>query len=144
MFILIGPHVRHFSDRNQTVCPTLKKLLMDFRYPKTTWTVSIIGLICCILSCLTSLHISVTVLTKPTQLKVFFEDYSFVCDWPNLAECFVTRTKRLFVPKWDSPKNKRHLWLNLHRATDNNLVVNGFVTLDHVFGNSVKYLLMLL
>jgi hypothetical protein len=25
MFILIGPHVRHFSDGNQTVCPTLKK-----------------------------------------------------------------------------------------------------------------------
>jgi cellobiose-specific phosphotransferase system component IIB len=25
MFILIGPHVRHFSDENQTVCPTLKK-----------------------------------------------------------------------------------------------------------------------
>jgi hypothetical protein len=24
MFILIGPHVRHFSDGNQTVCPTLK------------------------------------------------------------------------------------------------------------------------
>jgi hypothetical protein len=24
MFILIGPHVRHFSDENQTVCPTLK------------------------------------------------------------------------------------------------------------------------
>jgi hypothetical protein len=25
MFILRGPHVRHFSDGNQTVCPTLKK-----------------------------------------------------------------------------------------------------------------------
>jgi hypothetical protein len=25
MFILIGLHVRHFSDGNQTVCPTLKK-----------------------------------------------------------------------------------------------------------------------
>jgi hypothetical protein len=24
MFNLIGPHVRHFSDRNQTVCPTSK------------------------------------------------------------------------------------------------------------------------
>jgi hypothetical protein len=24
MFILIGPRVRHFSDGNQTVCPTLK------------------------------------------------------------------------------------------------------------------------
>jgi hypothetical protein len=24
MFILIGPHVRHFSDGNQRVCPTLK------------------------------------------------------------------------------------------------------------------------
>jgi hypothetical protein len=24
MFILTGPHVRHFSDGNQTVCPTLK------------------------------------------------------------------------------------------------------------------------
>jgi hypothetical protein len=24
MFILIGPHVRHFSDGNQTVCSTLK------------------------------------------------------------------------------------------------------------------------
>jgi hypothetical protein len=24
MFILIGPHVRYFSDGNQTVCPTLK------------------------------------------------------------------------------------------------------------------------
>jgi hypothetical protein len=24
-FILIGPHVRHFSNGNQTVCPTLKK-----------------------------------------------------------------------------------------------------------------------
>jgi hypothetical protein len=23
--VLIGPHVRHFSDGNQTVCPTLKK-----------------------------------------------------------------------------------------------------------------------
>jgi hypothetical protein len=25
MFILIDPHVRHFSDGNQTACPTLKK-----------------------------------------------------------------------------------------------------------------------
>jgi hypothetical protein len=24
MFILIGPHVKHFSDGSQTVCPTLK------------------------------------------------------------------------------------------------------------------------
>jgi hypothetical protein len=25
MFILIGPHVRHFGNGNQTMCPTLKK-----------------------------------------------------------------------------------------------------------------------
>jgi hypothetical protein len=27
MFILIGLHVRHFSDGNKSVCPTLKKKL---------------------------------------------------------------------------------------------------------------------
>jgi hypothetical protein len=37
-FNLIGSHVRHFSDRNQTVCPTLKKLIMASHYAKTTWT----------------------------------------------------------------------------------------------------------
>jgi hypothetical protein len=31
MFILIGPHVKAFSDGNQTVCPTLKN--------KTTWII---------------------------------------------------------------------------------------------------------
>jgi hypothetical protein len=35
-FILIGPHVRHFGDGNQTVCPTLKKLIMASHYAKTT------------------------------------------------------------------------------------------------------------
>jgi hypothetical protein len=32
MFVLIGPHVEYFSDGNQTVCPTLKKLILASYY----------------------------------------------------------------------------------------------------------------
>jgi hypothetical protein len=39
--ILIGPNVRHFSDGNQTVYPTLKKLIMASHYAKTTGTMFI-------------------------------------------------------------------------------------------------------
>jgi hypothetical protein len=34
MFILIGPHVKHFNDGNQTVCPTLKNKLWPLIMPK--------------------------------------------------------------------------------------------------------------
>jgi hypothetical protein len=37
MFILIGPHVEYLSDGNQTVCPTLKKLILASN-AKTTRT----------------------------------------------------------------------------------------------------------
>jgi hypothetical protein len=34
MFIFLGPHVRHFSDGNQAVCPTLKNASWPSVMPK--------------------------------------------------------------------------------------------------------------